>query len=412
MIVYILTTSESRCTVDTVDVAGYELQTVSELHRGLTRTKNLIQILTGPRQVGKSTAALQLQQNWEGEVRYASADQPIPPGPEWITHQWNLARTAGRRPLLIIDEVQKVPGWSEAVKSLWDQDRRENRSVRVLLLGSSALLMQKGLSESLSGRFFLHRLRHWQYPDMSRAFGLSLERWLYFGGYPGAVSFLDSEAQWRSYVRDSLIETVLARDVLQMEKIAKPALLRHLFMLATAYPAQILSYNKMLGQLTDAGNTTTLAHYVRVLHSAFLLSGLELYKIGQRPKRGSSPKLILWNSALANAVSGAGYEATRDDPERWGRLVENAVGAALLNQLEGTAFDLYYWREKGWEVDYILHAPGRTWAIEVKSSRMKHAHGLRRFLDHHPNAKPFIVGGTGMPLDEFFSSPLEEVFGA
>jgi predicted AAA+ superfamily ATPase len=391
--------------------ATYELQSLSELLAALTHVKNLIQILTGPRQVGKSTVALQLMEKWEGDVRYASADLPIPPGAEWINHQWNLARTAGEKPLLIIDEVQKVSGWSEAVKSLWDEDRRQNHDVRVLLLGSSALLMQKGLSDSLTGRFFLHRLRHWQYGDMSRAFDVPLERWLYFGGYPGAVSFLDNEGLWRSYVRDSLIETVLARDVLQMERIAKPALLRHLFMLSTAYPAQILSYNKMLGQLTDAGNTTTLAHYVQVLHSAFLLSGLELFKVGQRPKRGSSPKLILWNNALVNAVSGSGYEATRSDPEQWGRLVENAVGAAILNQLEGTAYDLYYWREKDQEVDYVLHAPGRTWAIEVKSSRMKNAHGLRRFLDRYPDARPFIVGGTGMPLEEFFRTPLTEIFG-
>jgi uncharacterized protein len=395
-----------------VENATYELHSLSELFAALTHAKNLIQILTGPRQVGKSTVAMQLMDKWEGNVRYASADLPIPPGAEWIAHQWNLARTAGEKPLLIIDEVQKVSGWSEAVKSLWDEDRRQNHDVRVLLLGSSALLMQKGLSDSLTGRFFLHRLRHWQYGDMSRAFAVPLEGWLYFGGYPGAVSFLDNEGLWRSYVRDSLIETVIARDVLQMERIAKPALLRHLFMLSTAYPAQILSYNKMLGQLTDAGNTTTLAHYVQVLHSAFLLSGLELFKVGQRPKRGSSPKLILWNSALVNAVSGYGYEATRNDPERWGRLVENAVGAALLNQLEGTAYELYYWREKDWEVDFVLHAPGHTWAIEVKSSRMKNAHGLRRFLDRYPDAQPFIVGGTGMPLEEFFGTPLTEVFGA
>jgi uncharacterized protein len=287
-----LTTRESRCTVDLVDAASYELQAVSELHHALTRPKNLIQILTGPRQVGKSTAALQLQHTWDGEVRYASADSPVPPGAEWVTHQWNLARRAGSTPLLIIDEVQKVPGWSETVKSLWDEDRREDRDVRVLLLGSSALLMHKGLSESLSGRFFLHRLPHWQYPDMTRAFDMPLERWLYFGGYPGAVSFTDDEARWRSYVRDSLIETVLARDVLQVEPIAKPALLRHLFMLSTAYPAQILSYNKMLGQLTEAGNAV----------------------------------------------------------------------------------------------------------------------GLRRFLDRYPDARPFIVGGSGMPLEKFFSAPLHEEF--
>jgi hypothetical protein len=246
---------------------------------------------------------------------------------------------------------------------------------------------------------------------MSEAFGIGLEEWLYFGGYPGTVSFLEQEHEWKGYVRDSLIETVLSKDVLQMQKVAKPALLRHLFMLATAYPSLILSYNKMLGQLTDAGNTTTLSHYVQLLHSAFLLSGLELYKIGQRPKRGSSPKLVLWNNALVNAVSGKGFEASREDPEQWGRLVDNAVGATLLNQLQGGAHELYYWRQKGSEVDYVLHTPESIWAIEVKSSRMKNPHGLRRFLDLYPEARPFIIGGSGMPLQEFFRTPLPDLFG-
>ena len=359
------------CPVYTLSIAhiGYELYLVGNILRFLKREKNLLQILTGPRQVGKSSAAFQVGEKWRGEVRYASADTPIPPGAEWIRHQWQLAR---------------------------------------LVSGENPLLVQKGLAELLTGRFFLHRLGHWQFSQMSEAFGLGLEEWLYFGGYPGAVSFIESEDEWKAYVRDSLIETVLSKDVLQMQSIAKPALLRHLFMLSTAYPAHILSYNKMLGQLTDAGNTTTLSHYVQLLHSAFLLSGLELYKIGQRPKRGSSPKLVLWNNALVNAVSGKGFEASKNNPEEWGRLVDNAVGAALLNQLQGLPFELYYWRQKSSEVDYVLHTSESTWAIEVKSSRMKNPHGMRRFLELYPKAKPFIIGGSGMPLEEFFRTPLPE----
>src|SRR6056297_782984 len=232
---------------------------------------------------------------------------------------------------------------------------------------SNAVMVK--ITQSLSGRFFLHRLGHWQFPQMSQAFGVSLDEWIYFGGYPGTVPFQEQEQEWTAYVRDSLIETVLSRDVLQLQSIAKPALLRHLFMLATAYPAQIRSYNKMLGQLTDAGNITTLFHYVRLLHTAFLLSGLELFKIGQRPKRGSSPKLVLWNNALANAVSGKGFENAKSDSEEWARLVDNAVGSALLNQLQGAPYELY------------------------------------------PDAKPCIIGGSGMPLEEFFRTPLADLFG-
>lgn len=372
--------------------------------------KKLIQIITGPRQVGKSTAAEMVGESWRGRVIYASADSPLPPGPEWLRHHWDTARRLkSEGPLLIIDEVQKIRGWSEEVKQLWDEDVRKKEPLDVLLLGSSSLLLQQGLTESLSGRFFLHRMHHWQFLQMSSTFGIDLDRWLYFGGYPGAVSFMKNETLWKNYIRDSLIETVLSRDVLQMQKIAKPALLRHLFMLSTAYPAHILSYNKMLGQLTDAGNTTTLSHYVDILDSAFLLSGLEMYKIGKNPKRGSSPKLVLWNNALINAVSPAGFEETRSNPELWGRIVENAVGASLLNELKGLPYELYYWRKGDAEVDYILHTPANTWAIEVKSSRLRKTRGLRQFLELNPKAKPLIVGGSGMGLEEFFRTPKKEL---
>lgn len=389
----------------------YELPIVQKVLSSLCRDKNLIQVIVGPRQVGKSTAAGQIGRKWKGPVFYASADTPVPPAHEWIEHHWEQARrkkTAS--PLLFLDEIQKVRGWSETVKSMWDEDVRNGTSLHILLLGSSSPLIQKGLSESLTGRFFLHRMGHWQFPEMSEAFGISFEQWIYFGGYPGAVSFIENEELWKSYIRDSLIETVLSKDVLQMQNIAKPALLRHLFMLSTAYPAHILSYNKMLGQLVDAGNTTTLAHYVRILETAFLLSGLELFKIGERPKRGSSPKLVLWNNALINAVSAKPLSETLDNPELWGRLVENAVGSSLLNELRGLPYELFYRRHGNDEVDYILHTPSKTWAIEVKSSRMKKATGLKRFLSLYPEAKPFIVGGTGMPLQEFFTTPKKELF--
>jgi hypothetical protein len=389
----------------------YELGIVPTVLAALRGSKNLIQVITGPRQVGKSTAAKQIGSQWEGSVIFVSADSPLPPGPEWVRFHWETARKEmPRDPLLIIDEIQKVNGWSETVKALWDEDQREGKKIRVLLLGSSSLLLRKGLSESLAGRFFLNRLGHWQYGDMKAAFGTSLDTWLYFGGYPGTVPFFENEERWKTYVRDSLIETVISRDVLQMQNIAKPALLRHLFMLAASYPARILSYNKMLGQLTDAGNTTTLAHYVRILESAFLLSGLEQFKMGERPKRGSSPKLVLWNNALVNALSMYPYRSHREQPEYWGRLVENGVGAALLNEFRGLPYELYYWRNGEFEVDYVLHAPAKTWAIEVKSSRMKKPEGLSRFLSLYPAASPMIIGGSGMPLEEFFATSKRDIF--
>jgi predicted AAA+ superfamily ATPase len=263
-------------------------------------------------------------------------------------------------------------------------------------------MMQEGLTESLAGRFLLHRCAHWSYAECRDAFGWNLDRWIYFGGYPGAVTFAEEESTWKRYVADSLIETVLARDVIHMSKIAKPILLRHLFALAATLPAQTVSYTKMLGQLHDAGNTTTLAHYLRVLESAFLASGLELFTRGKTRRRGSSPKLVLWNNALINALSTKDYIAAMGDPLWCGRLVENAVGAALCNRLQGVEYTVTYWREGKHEVDFIVSRGREIWAIEVKSGRGGKPSGLDRFRLNYPDARTLLVGGPGIPLEEFF----------
>ncbi|MFZ3104241.1 MAG: DUF4143 domain-containing protein, partial [Smithella sp.] len=275
--------------------------------------------------------------------------------------------------------------------------------IRVLILGSSSLLMQEGLTESLAGRFFLHRCSHWSYSECKAAFGWNLEQWIFFGGYPGAASFINNEFSWKRYITDSLIETVLARDVLQMSKIAKPVLLRHLFALAATLPAQFVSYTKMLGQLHDAGNTTTLAHYLKLLESAFLVSGLELFSRNKQRKRGSSPKLVLWNNALINALSTRTFDASVADSIWWGRLIENAVGACLCNNLNSIEYTITYWREGHYEVDYVVARGADIRAIEVKSGASKKLSGLARFQSQYPEAKSLIIGGPGIPLEEFFS---------
>lgn len=392
----------------------FERPTVREIITALERKPPLLQVLVGPRQVGKSTAADQVEKQLGWPSHTASADAPLPHGPEWIETQWRLARARAastkKRVLLVLDEIQKVPGWSEVVKRLWDEEIRTGGKVRVLLLGSSALLVQRGLTESLAGRFFLHRCTHWSWSECRAAFGWTLDRWIYFGGYPGAAAMADDEATWKRYVADSLIETVLARDVLQMQTVTKPALLRHLFALAAQYPAQIFSYNKMLGQLHDAGNTVTLAAYLRLLETAFLASGLELYSKGQVRKRGSSPKLILWNNALVSAATLKTYDQAFADGSWWGRLVENAVGAHLLNHLQGPAWSVTYWRDAGEEVDFVVSHGAQTWAVEVKSGRGDKASGLAAFRQRYPKAKVWLVGDTGIPLAEFFSRPAEEWF--
>ena len=394
---------------------AFKRPVVGDLASALGRRPPLLQVLVGPRQVGKTTAAAQVELRLGWPSHSASADAPLPHPPEWIETQWRLARvtaaTAKRRVLLVLDEIQKVRGWSEVVKRLWDEEQRSGGKVRPLLLGSSALLVQKGLTESLAGRFFLHRCTHWSWPECRQAFGWPLERWLYFGGYPGAAPFVDDEPAWKRYVTDSLIETVIARDVLQMQTVTKPALLRHLFALAAGYPAQILSYTKMLGQLQDAGNTVTLAAYLRLLETAFLASGLELYTKGLVRKRGSSPKLILWNNALVNAPSPKTFAQAQADGAWWGRLVENAVGAHLLNDLHGPQWSINYWRANGDEVDLVVGRGAQTWAVEVKSGRGGEAGGMAAFRKRYPKAKAWLVGATGIPLPEFFARPASDWFG-
>lgn len=387
---------------------------VPALAAACRRRPTLIQVIAGPRQVGKSTAAEQLVGLLGWPHVWAAADRPLPPGPEWIETQWALARTVepprGQKVLLVLDEVQKVTGWSEVVKRLWDEENRNKGSVLPILLGSSALLVQKGLTESLSGRFFLHRCPHWSWPECRAAFRWSLRQWLYFGGYPGAAPLSREEPAWKRYIADSLIETVLARDVLQLQRIAKPALLRHLFALAAAYPAQILSYNKMLGQLQDAGNTTTLASYLHLLETAYLVSGLEIFSRGKIRQRASSPKLILWNNALVSALSLLSRRQALADGAWWGRLVENAVGGHLLNGLQGPEWNISYWRDGDLEVDFVVAHGARIWALEVKSGRPAKADGLAEFRKRYPQAKTWLLGAGGIALEEFFRRPAEEWF--
>jgi hypothetical protein len=392
----------------------FERALLPELRAFVQDHPSVIQALVGPRQVGKTTLARQLMASSTMPSVYASADAPLPPGPEWIETQWRRAEleaaASGQPVLLVLDEVQKVRGWSEAVKRLWDAKTGRGHAIRLLILGSSSLLLQAGLSESMSGRFFLHRCPHWTYPECREAFDWSLEQWIYFGGYPGAAEFIGKVDTWKQYVTDSLIETVLARDVLQLQRVSKPALLRHLFLLAAAYPAQILSYNKMLGQLQDAGNTTTLAHYLTLLESAFLVSGLPLFSRGQVRQRGSSPKLVLWNNALVSALGGPSFEAALADTAWWGRLVENAAGAHLLNALSPSASLVSYWRHNGAEVDFVVSFGTVVWAVEVKSGRPRNTSGLQAFRKRYPECRTLIVGGEGMPLETFFSTPPAVLF--
>lgn len=384
----------------------YQRTHVAELVRRLAEPRRFIQVVTGPRQVGKTTLVLQAVAALDVPVRFASADEPTLRGTAWIQQQWDAARLEGG--VLVLDEVQKVTGWSETVKRLWDEDTRAGRGLRVVLLGSAPLLVQRGLTESLAGRFELLHVGHWSYAEMRAAFGFDLERYLYFGGYPGAAALTGEPDRWRRYVLDSLIETTISRDVLLLTRIDKPALLRRLFELACRYSGQVLSYNKMLGQLQDAGNTTTLAHYLDLLSGAGLVTGLQKYAGDAARSRASSPKLQVLNTALMTALWGQSLEEVRSDGERWGCLVESAVGAHLANAAAAGDLELYYWRERNHEVDFVIRSGKRLVAIEVKSSRSPdRLPGTEAFARAFSPRRTLLVGGDGIDLERFLDQPAE-----
>lgn len=380
------------------------------LVRRLREPRRFIQVLAGPRQIGKTTLARQAISAFAGSSHYASADLPAAPHTGWIEQQWRLARLrAAEAPvLLVLDEVQKVPRWSESVKMLWDEDSLAGRAIHVVLLGSSHFLMQQGLGESLAGRFELIRLPHWSYAEIHGAFGWDVERYVYFGGYPGAAPLVEDEFRWKSYILDAIIEPTLSRDVLQLTRIDKPALLRRLFVLGCAYSGQILSFQKMIGQLQDAGNTTTLAHYLGLLGGAWMLAGLDKFSGSIARSRAASPKLQALNTALISALGAEDFAAARQDSERWGRLVESAVGAHLCNTAP-PGMTVSYWRERGHEVDFILRQGDVVLGVEVKSGRHKGAlPGLERFTRDFKARPGLTVGTGGIPLEAFLSRPAAE----
>jgi predicted AAA+ superfamily ATPase len=381
----------------------------AELGRRLAEPRRFLQIVAGARQVGKTTLVQQVTEAVSVPVRYASADEPTLRGADWIAQQWEAARLiagpAGA--ILVLDEVQKAVAWSESVKRLWDEDTRQRRPLKVVLLGSAPLLVQPGLTESLAGRFEVLHVPHWSFTEMRTAFDFSLERYVYFGGYPGAAPLTGDPARWRRYILDALVETTIARDVLLLTRVDKPALLRRLFELGCRYSGQVLSYTKMLGQLHDAGNTTTLAHYLELLGGAGLLTGLAKYSGRAVRQRGSSPKLQVLNTALMSAQSGLSFDEARTDRESWGRLVESAVGAHLANAAAAGECELFYWREGNQEVDFVVRVGRRLTAIEVKSGRTRDAQpALTAFAEAFKPSRKLLVGGDGIPVHDFLLAPV------
>lgn len=393
------------------EVHAYERPHARVLRERLVAPRRLVQFVGGPRRAGKTTIVQQALAGVATPSLYVSADEPAVRDTAWLAAQWESARELAPGPrgagaILAIDEVQKVSGWSEKVKRLWDEDTRRRRPLRVVLLASAPLVMQRGLSESLAGRFEKIHVGHWSFAEMRGAFGWDLDTYLYFGGYPGAAHLAEDPPRWRSFVVQSMIETTIARDVLLMSRVEKPALLRRLFELGCRHSGQIFSFTKMLGQLQDVGNTVTLAHYLDLLSGAGMLTGLQ--KVAGRAvrQRGSSPKLQVLNTALMTAQFGLSPQEARADREFRGRLIESAVGAHLANAAAGGACEVLYWRERNREVDFVLRAGRAVAAIEVKSGRAPSAFsGLAEFAAAFKPKRTLLVGGDGIPLQEFLSRP-------
>jgi hypothetical protein len=380
----------------------------------LREKRTFIQVLAGPRQVGKTTLANQVVATLNIPSHYVSADEPSLHGTAWLVQQWEIGRALARNArsrgaLLVLDEIQKIPGWSETVKRLWDEDTRTRVQLKALLLGSAPLLVQQGLTESLTGRFEIVQLTHWSYSEMRDAFGWSLEKYIYYGGYPGSAKLVDNRERWAHYVVQSLIETTISRDILLMTRVDKPALLRQLFQLGCSYSGQIVSYQKLVGQLQDAGNTTTLAQYLLLLGGAGMLMGLQKFSGKQIRQRTSSPKLLVMNTALMTAQSHLTMKETRGERDVWGRLVESAVGAHLVNNAVGKSINVFYWRETIREVDYILQRGKAVTAIEVKSGRKRESlAGVEAFASAFRPQRTILVGEGGIPLERFLTAPVEE----
>lgn len=381
----------------------------------LQEERSFIQVVAGPRQVGKTTLVRQVLASITQPSHYASADEPGINGKVWLLQQWEVARIKAAQSqqtvLLVLDEIQKITDWSNLVKKLWDEDSFHGTQVKVVLLGSAPLLIQKGLTESLAGRFEMLHLPHWSFTEMQEAFGWDLNHYLFYGGYPGAAPLISNHQRWRRYLLDSLIETTISRDILLMTRVDKPALLRRLFQVGCSHSGQIVSYQKMIGQLQDAGNTTTLAHYLELLSGAGMVTGIQKYSGSMIRQRASSPKLQAMNTALVSAQGTNNLKAALLERDQWGRLVESAIGAHLINSLSGSEIQVWYWREGNNEVDYVLQRGEELVAIEIKSGRLRDSMpGMAAFAKHYLPKRTLLVGQQGLPVGEFLQLHPEQLF--
>ena len=381
----------------------------------INEPRRFVQVVMGPRQVGKSTVVKQVLQELNLPYRFYSADNVPAINSAWVSNCWAAVRSLKESKgldciLLVIDEIQKIVNWSEVVKKEWDDDTFHDRNIKVLLLGSSRVLLEKGLSESLGGRFEEIRMTHWSYPEMRDCFGFNLDQYLFYGGYPGAAFLVNDEDRYRQYIQSAIVETTINKDILLDTPIGKPALLRQTFELGASYSGQLLSLSKMVGVLQDAGNTTTLAEYVHLLDEAGMLGGLQKYSIDTARRRASIPKFQVYNNILKTIYSPYTFEQAILDRKAWGHIFESGIGAYILSQAFVQHFEVFYWRERNDEVDFVLRKKGSVVAIEVKSNAEKNTAGLETFKKMFSPRTALIVGDGGLDAEEFLSMDMRTLF--
>ena len=394
----------------------YRRSTYQTIINRIREPRHFIQVLMGPRQIGKTTMMQQVLADIAIPSRMFSADAVLSNQQSWIGNCWQQVRLEMRvqglgEYLLVFDEIQKIQNWSEFVKKEWDADTRNGINIKVVLLGSSRVMLDKGLADSMAGRFEEIRMGHWTYPEMRDAFGVSLEEYMYFGGYPGAQFLYHDETRWKDYIRSSMVETAIQRDIIMQSAINKPALLRQTFELGAAYSGKLLSLTKMLGLLQDAGNTVTLAGYLELLRESCMLTGLQKYSVDMSRKRSSIPKYQVYNNALTSIYYEQSFKDIIKNRDVWGHSFESAIGAHLVNEAFVSHFEVYYWRDGKDEVDYIIKKNQKIAAIEVKSNSESFTHGLSRFVDLFHPVEAVVIGENGISPEEFLSMSPMVLFG-
>lgn len=393
----------------------YKIAEYQIIKNRLEEQRKFIQVVMGARQIGKSTVVKQVLKDISIPFQLFSADNVPATNSAWISNCWAAVRSLKENNgwncvILVIDEIQKIANWSEVVKKEWDEDTFHDCNIKVLLLGSSRVLLEKGLSESLAGRFEEIRMSHWSYSEMRDCFGFSVDQYLYYGSYPGAATLVEEQDRFQQYIQSAIIEATINKDILMNTPISKPALLRQTFELGAAYSGNLLSLNKMLGSLQDAGNASTLAGYINLLEESGLLCGLQKYSIDTARRKASIPKLQVFNNALKMVYTPVTFEQALLDRKAWGHIFESGIGAYLVSQGFVHRFEVFYWRERNDEVDFVLRKKGSIIAIEVKSNAEKKTGGLEKFRELFAPRAAFIVGDGGISVEDFLSMDIRKLF--